>query len=182
MEERASLEQYYDVGPEGRFGGQEKAAGLVIAHPLGIGALEFARSYHHEDVHEVYLNMYLNTGWVGGTLYLALVLLTLGLGLRQVVRDRGGDGVSAVLVAAFIGMAFEGVVIDTRSLAAFLPVMAMIWGMSLAPAEAGADRGGAASPRLATRRFERRALRHEHDRTQSASASRQPACGDGSTS
>ncbi len=136
MEERASLEQSYDVGPEGRFGGQEKAAGLVITHPLGIGALEFARSYHHEDVHEVYLNMYLNTGWVGGTLYLALVLLTLGLGLRQVVRDRGGDGVSAVLVAAFIGMAFEGVVIDSDHWRHFYLIMAMIWGMALAQPDA----------------------------------------------
>jgi hypothetical protein len=140
MDERASLEQPYDVGPEGRFGGQEKAVGLIITRPLGIGALEFARSYNHEDVHEVYLNMYLNTGWAGGTLYLALVLLTFGLGLRQVVRDRGGDGVSAMLVAAFIGMAFEGVVIDTDHWRHFYLIMAMIWGMALAPADRDTER------------------------------------------
>jgi hypothetical protein len=135
MEERATLEQDYDVGPSGRFGGQQQAAGLVVTHPLGIGALEFARSYHNEDVHEVYLNMYLNTGWVGGTLYVALVLLTIGLGLRQVVRDRGGDGISAALTAAFIGMAFEGAVVDTDHWRHFYLVMAMIWGMSLAPTD-----------------------------------------------
>ncbi|MGE5259941.1 MAG: O-antigen ligase family protein, partial [Actinomycetota bacterium] len=77
--ERATLEQSYDVGPEGRFGGQKKAAELIMTHPLGIGALEFARVYHNEDVHQVYLNMYLNTGWIGGTLYLFLVLTTLVL-------------------------------------------------------------------------------------------------------
>jgi len=132
MGERAKLEQSYDVGPEGRFGGQLKAAGLVLAHPLGIGALEFQRNYHHEDVHEVYLNMYLNTGWVGGTAYVALVLLTLGLGLRQVVRDRGGTGLSAVLVAAFIGIALEGAVVDTDHWRHFYLIMAMIWGMALA--------------------------------------------------
>ena len=138
MGQRASLEQSYDVGPEGRFGGQEKALGLVVTHPLGIGALEFARTYHHADVHEVYLSMFINAGWIGGTLYLALVLLTIGLGLRQVVRDRGGDGVSAVLVAAFIGMALEGVVIDSDHWRHFYLIMAMIWGMGLA----SADRGG----------------------------------------
>ena len=132
MGERAKLEQSYDVGPEGRFGGQRKAADLVLAHPLGIGALEFQRIYHHEDVHEVYLNMYLNTGWVGGTAYVALMLLTLGLGLRQVVRDRGGTGLSAVLVAAFIGMALEGAVVDTDHWRHFYLIMAMIWGMALA--------------------------------------------------
>jgi hypothetical protein len=41
--ERASIEQTYDVGPEGCFGGQQKAAELILTHPLGIGALEFAR-------------------------------------------------------------------------------------------------------------------------------------------
>jgi hypothetical protein len=80
---------------------------------LGIGALEFARSYHNEDVHQVYLNMFLNTGWIGGTLYFFLVMTTLVLGLRQTMRDKGGDGVSNVMVAAFFGMA-------------------MIWGLALA--------------------------------------------------
>jgi hypothetical protein len=133
MGERASFEQSYDVGPEGRFGGQEKAAELVMTHPLGIGALEFARVYHNEDVHEVYLNMYLNMGWFGGTLYIFLVFTTLVLGLKLVLRDRGGDGVSAVLVAAFFGMVLEGAVIDTDHWRHFYLIMAMIWGMSLAP-------------------------------------------------
>ena len=132
MGTRAALEQPYDVGPNGRFGGQIKAVGLILTHPLGIGALEFARVYDNEDAHEVYLSMFLNAGWIGGTLYLAMVLLTLGLGLRQVVRDRGGEGLSVVLVAAFVGMAFEGVVIDTDHWRHFYLLMAMIWGMALA--------------------------------------------------
>jgi hypothetical protein len=132
MGERASFQQSYDVGPEGRFGGQQKAVELIAAHPLGIGALEFARVYHHEDVHEVYLSMFLNTGWAGGVLYLAMVLLTIGLGLRQVIKDRGGDGLSTVIVAAFIGMALEGVVIDSDHWRHFYLLMAMIWGMALA--------------------------------------------------
>jgi O-antigen ligase len=130
--ERASLEQTYDVGPEGRFGGQQKAAELILTHPLGIGALEFARVYHNEDVHQVYLNMFLNTGWVGGTMYLFLVLTTIVLGLRCAMRDRGGNGISTVLVAAFSGMALEGLVIDTDHWRHLYVIMAMIWGMALA--------------------------------------------------
>ena len=59
---RTTLEQSYDVGPEGRFGGQIRAVGLILTHPLAIGALEFARLYDNEDAHQVYLSMFLNAG------------------------------------------------------------------------------------------------------------------------
>ena len=132
MGERSSFEQSYDVGPEGRFGGQLKAIGLILSHPLGLGALEFHEHYHHEDVHEVYLSMFLNAGWIGGMAYLVLVWLTIGLGLRSVVADRGGDGISAVVAASFIAMAFEGIVIDTDHWRHFFLLMALVWGMALA--------------------------------------------------
>jgi O-antigen ligase len=131
MEERASL-QSYDVGAEGRFGGQMRAVDVVLTEPLGIGALEFGRLYEN-DVHQVYLSMFLNAGWVGGTLDIALVLLIIWLGMQQVVRNRGQDTVSAVLLASFIGMVAEGAVIDTDHWRHFFLVMAMILGMALAP-------------------------------------------------
>jgi len=129
--ERATFEQSYDIGPEGRFGGQKKAAELIITHPLGIGALEFARVYHNEDAHEVYLNMFLNTGWIGGTLYLFLVLTTLFLGFRQAMHDRGRSGVTNVVLAVFFGMAVEGLVIDTDHWRHLYLIMAMIWGLAI---------------------------------------------------
>jgi O-antigen ligase len=138
MGERSSFEQSYDVGPEGRFGGQLKAIGLILSHPLGLGALEFHEHYHHEDVHEVYLSMFLNAGWIGGMAYIVLVMITIGLGLRCVLADRGGDGLSAVLAASFIAMAFEGAVIDTDHWRHFFLLMAMVWGMALGGAKAGA--------------------------------------------
>lgn len=130
--ERAVLMQSYDVGPEGRFGGQQKAAELVASHPLGIGALEFTRLHHHEDVHQVYLNMYLNTGWVGGTSYLFLVLATLVMGVRLVFRDRGNHGLGAVLLAAFLGIAVQGLLIDTDHWRHLYLIMGLIWGMAAA--------------------------------------------------
>jgi hypothetical protein len=72
--------------------------------------------------------------------YVAVVLITIWLGLRQVVRDRGGDGVSVVLVSVFIGMAIEGLVVDTDHWRHFYLIMAMIWGLALAPVS------GASSP------------------------------------
>jgi O-antigen ligase len=68
---RAELVQDYDGGPEGRFGGQEKAADLLLAAPLGIGALQFSAAYHHEDVHNVYLISSMPDGSVGSPMPLS---------------------------------------------------------------------------------------------------------------
>jgi sugar phosphate permease len=48
------------------------------------------------------------------------------------VRDRGTSGVSNVVVAAFLGMVLEGLVIDTDHWRHFYLIMAMIWGLAIA--------------------------------------------------
>jgi hypothetical protein len=139
MRERASFDQSYDKGPEGRFGGQQKAARVILDYPLGLGAAVFHDKYHHEDVHEVYLSMFLNAGWVGGLTYITLVLLTLWLAARRAVQDRVG-GVSAVLCASFIGMVLEGLVIDSDHWRHFFLLMGMIWGVALGTQTPGSMR------------------------------------------
>ena len=77
LEERAALTQDYDEGPEGRFGGQEKAFAMILENPLGIGSHQFSPQFHHEEPHNVYLSMLLNTGWLGGGLYFLIAAATL---------------------------------------------------------------------------------------------------------
>lgn len=131
FEQRTSFEQSYDVGPEGRFAGHLRAMDLALDNPLGLGALEYARIYQLGDVHEVYISMFLNTGWLGGLLYLGLVVATLWLGIRRVIYDRGGDGLSAVVLAVFAALVMEGFVIDTDHWRHFFVIMALVWGMAL---------------------------------------------------
>jgi hypothetical protein len=59
-----------------------------------------------------------------------------------VLQERGGDGVGAVVVAAFFGMALEGAVIDTDHWRHFYLIMAMVWGMALARPFARRPRSG----------------------------------------
>ena len=127
--ERASLSQSYDLGPDGRFAGQLKALGVIAAHPLGIGALEFGRTFDDEDVHNIYLSMFLNNGWLGGFAYLGLVLATLAAAFRMSLRRGPLQGYAIVLLSAFAGLALEGVVIDTDHWRLFYILMGMIWGL-----------------------------------------------------
>jgi len=127
--ERANLAMSYDVGTEGRFGGQEKAIGLIVEHPFGIGAEEFATRYHPEEAHNVYLSVLLNAGWLGGGIYWILVGLTLVLGFRHAMKATETRPLFLIAYAAFVGVALEGLIVDTDHWRHFYLLMAIIWGL-----------------------------------------------------
>ena len=132
LSDRAALTQSYDVGPQGRFGGQEKAKGLILEHPLGLGAQTFAPYYHHEEPHNVYLTMFLNAGWIGGLLFAANVWLTVLFGLRHAMLRTATQPLFLIAFGAFLGNAFEGFIIDLDHWRHFYLEMAIVWGLMLA--------------------------------------------------
>jgi O-antigen ligase len=132
FEERAKLLQSYDAGTDrGRFALQAMAVDTVLEFPLGVGPFEFAARYGTQQ-HNVYLQAFLVYGWIGGFSYLALILLTLALGLRSVFVATPWRSVMIVCVATFAGVAAEGFVIDTDHWRHFFLLLGMIWGLSIA--------------------------------------------------
>jgi len=129
FEERASLDQSYDEGPEGRFGGQAKARALILEHPFGIGTYTFRDTYHPEEAHNVYLTQFLNAGWLGGILYIASVAGTLAAGFYAARRRTALQGPLILATASLTGTALEGFVIDTDHWRHFFILMALIWGL-----------------------------------------------------
>jgi O-antigen ligase len=130
LDQRANLDQGYDEGPDGRFGGQEKARALIVEHPFGIGTHTFRDTYHHEEPHNVYLSMFLNAGLLGGMLYIVSVVATLYLGFRNAFRNTRLQGPAIIAVASFAGLAFEGFVIDSDHWRHFFLMAALIWGIA----------------------------------------------------
>jgi len=151
VNERASVAQSYDVGPEGRFGGQEKATALILDNPFGIGAAQFAPFYHHEEAHNVYLSMTLATGWLGSGLYIIAVFSTLALGLRQCFKRTPWQPFVLIAFATFAANAAEGIIIDSDHWRHFYVLMAVIWGAACARAPARATLPHAAAARAHNR-------------------------------
>lgn len=127
--ERASLSQTYDEGPEGRFGGQLKAIGLILENPLGIGAQQFAPRHHHEEPHNVYLALLLNAGWTGGVAFLALVAATCVWGLRHAFLRSETQPLFLVVYACFLAHALQGFLIDLDHWRHFYLLLALAWGL-----------------------------------------------------
>ena len=134
LNQRAALTQGYDEGPDGRFGGQKKAMRLAVENPLGIGAQQFPLFYHHEEAHNVYISMFMNAGWVGGTTFLILMFGTVVLGLREAFRKGPAQHLFIVAYGAFVGHVLEGFLIDLDHWRHIYVLLAVIWGvMAAAP-------------------------------------------------
>jgi O-antigen ligase len=131
LADRAQLTQTYDEGPEGRFGGQMKAIRLIIENPFGLGAQQFSPNFHFEEPHNVYLAMYLNAGWIGGTIFLALVLLTAMHGFKHALRSTRTQALFLIAYSAFVAHALQGFLIDLDHWRHVHLLIAIIWGLML---------------------------------------------------
>jgi hypothetical protein len=131
FKERASLNQYYDVGERGRFGNQKHSINELLERPNGFGPLQF-RNHYSNDPHQVYLNAFASYGWLGGFSYLALVLITLGLGLRTVFVRTPWQPYFIAVMSTYTGVALEGVVIDTDHWRHYYLLLGLVWGFSIA--------------------------------------------------
>lgn len=143
--ERAQLLQSYDVGQGGRFVLQELALQAILDFPGGLGPEEFAR-IHTLQPHNVYLNVFMVSGWAGGVSYILLLLTTLWVGLRTIFIRSPWQTYMIVTYATFVGEIAEGFIIDTDHWRHFFLLLGMVWGLAAAN-EKFAAAARAATPR-----------------------------------
>jgi hypothetical protein len=129
--ERAKAIQPYDVGPGGRFWLQELALGTILQNPNGLGPFEFDRIFGLQQ-HNVYMQGFLVYGWLGGATYLALVVVTLMLGLITVPIAAPWQYYLITAYAVFVGEAVEGMIVDTDHWRHFFLMLGLVWGLSIA--------------------------------------------------
>lgn len=129
LRERATLEQPYDQGPDGRFGGQVKAFGIILDNPFGIGSHAFTHYYHHEEAHNVYLSMMMDAGWFGGLTFLMICAGTLVLGWLHAMKRTRTRHLFIIAYAALAGIILEGAIIDIYHWRHFYLLMGIVWGL-----------------------------------------------------
>lgn len=129
--DRATLTQSYDTGSTGRFGRHLKAIELIIENPQGIGAKEFEKIYP-EAPHNVYLNAFIISGWIGGIAYMLAVITTLWLGFKQLFIKVRWQGIYIVVYATYLGTALEGLIIDSDHWRHYFVLMGLIWAALIA--------------------------------------------------
>ena len=145
FKQRASLQQSYDVGEQGRFGRHILGAILALDAPFGIGPLQFSR-YFPEDPHNSYLNAFMSGGWLSGACYPTLIGLTVVFGLRATLVATPWQPTMIVVYAGYVGVAAESVVIDSDHWRHGYLLLGVLWGLIAATFSHGARRSGRRGP------------------------------------
>ncbi len=127
---RAKAIQPYDVGPGGRFSLQELALGVILEHPNGLGPFVFYHTFGQQ--HNVYMQGFLVYGWLGGTTYFAIVMLTFLMGLCCVLMATPWQPYLIAAFAAYIGEIGEGMIIDSDHWRHYFLLVGLVWGLAVA--------------------------------------------------
>jgi hypothetical protein len=127
--ERASVEQNYDSGENGRFGRQGFAFELALAHPLGIGPGEFRTLRNTEEPHDTYANVLHVYGWGGALCYYGLIIMTLIRGLGALFKRSANRRLLIPLMSVYIPLVIEAGIIDIDHWRHYFLLLGVLWGL-----------------------------------------------------
>ena len=131
FEQRATLDQSYDISHYGRFGRYILGTELALEHPFGIGPLQFAR-FFTEDPHSTFLNSFMSGGWVTGFSYLTLSAVTVVTGVRFVFVRTPWQPTYHAVYAAYLGVVAESAIIDIDHWRHYFLILGVLWGLMAA--------------------------------------------------
>jgi hypothetical protein len=139
FKERAQFEQSYDSGHLGRFERHVIGFNLMLDHPLGIGAIEFGRTFG-EDEHDIWLKSLTTYGWLGFSAYFSLVIWTLAAAFPVMFRSGPMQNVTQIAYIVFLGHILMATVIDIDHWRHFYLLLGILWGAIAADKAAGQRR------------------------------------------
>ncbi len=124
---RTKLVQDYDGGHLGRFERHRIGFRLSLEHPLGIGPLIFGKTLG-EDEHNIWLKTLTTYGWLGFATFVSMLLATLGMGYRLLLRERPWQPYLMIAWTVVLGHVIIGNVIDIDHWRHFYLLLGIIWG------------------------------------------------------
>ncbi len=131
FESRSQLVQEYDGGHLGRFARHGLGFQMAMEKPLGIGPMMFGKIFP-EDEHNIWLKSLMAYGWIGFVSYVALMIWTVAMGFRYLLRDRPWQPYLMVAWIVLVGHILIGNVIDTDHWRHFYLVLGIVWGCGAA--------------------------------------------------
>lgn len=131
FETRASVTQDYDEGETGRFGNQMRGMAMLAQFPFGMGPLHWRLIFDLEP-HNSYIGSFANGGWLGGAVFILLVVSTAFVGARLLIVDSPFRRYAQIIYPALMMFFLQAVQIDIEKWRHVYMMLGMIWGLEAA--------------------------------------------------
>ena len=125
--QRAVITQSYDLKEGGRFYTQKEALKIIGENPIGIGP---GRSNIELGLqpHNLYLHMFLESGWLGGFAFFVFLFYTLYRSMGLVYWSSPLRDDFLVVFASLAGLLLQSLFIDSTHWRHFWLLLALSWG------------------------------------------------------
>ena len=131
FEIRASLAQDYDQGETGRFGNQMRGFAMLLERPFGMGPMHWRLVFGLEP-HNSYIGSFANGGWLGGAVFIGLVLSTAFVGFRLLARPSPVRAHAQIVWPALLMFFLQAVQIDIEKWRHVYMMLGMVWALEAA--------------------------------------------------
>ncbi|MGB7127267.1 MAG: O-antigen ligase family protein, partial [Methylovirgula sp.] len=128
--QRATL-QDYDEGATGRFGNQLRSIPMLLDRPEGFGPFRF-RQFFGIEPHSSYIGAFANDGWIGGIIWILIVVSTTYVGFRLVFFRSPYRDIAQVVWPALFSILLQAFQIDIDHWRQIYLLFGMIWGFEAA--------------------------------------------------
>lgn len=129
--QRAKLEQDYDGGVTGRFGNQLRSLPMLLERPMGFGPLRFRLVFDLEP-HNSYIGAFANGGWVGGLSWIVIVLASVYVGFRLMLKPSPYRDYAQMVFPALLALLLQGFQIDIDHWRQLFLMCGLLWGLEAA--------------------------------------------------
>lgn len=99
--DRLTFAKSYDLGEEGRYSRYFLVLPMILQNPLGLGVLQLENIFP-EPIHNIWLSSFVNYGWLAGFAWVALVISSVVVSIRN--YQRTGSMIMVVLLLSLIGI------------------------------------------------------------------------------
>ncbi|KAB1070087.1 O-antigen ligase family protein [Methylobacterium planeticum] len=131
FETRAAVTQDYDEGETGRFGNQIRGIAMLLGMPLGMGPMHWRLTFGLEP-HNSYIGSFANGGWLGGTVFIGLVLATGFVGFRLLARPSPYRAHAQIVWPALLMFFLQALQIDIEKWRHVYMMLGMVWALEAA--------------------------------------------------
>ena len=143
FETRAAVTQDYDEGETGRFGNQIRGFAMLLERPFGMGPMHWRLIFGLEP-HNSYIGSFANGGWLGGAVFIGLVLTTSVVGFRLLMRPSPVRAHAQIVWPALLMFFLQAFQIDIEKWRHVYMMLGMVWALEAARVRATTSQAGRA--------------------------------------